>query len=54
MAKTLHMPYVCIFEDDAYPCINALNRMQSINDIPKECKLLLLGWCSVGKSSFLP
>lgn len=48
-AKAQHLPFVCIFEDDAYPCKNASTRLAELTDIPASCQLLLLGWCNIGK-----
>lgn len=50
MAKTMHLPYVCIFEDDAYPCIDSAKILNELTNIPDDCGLLVLGWCSVGNA----
>ena len=44
-AKSLNLPYVMIFEDDAYPCNNINTLFQKyLQFIPPNIKLLLLGW----------
>ena len=44
IAQSLNLPFVCIFEDDAYPCINCRNRLQQIlNKLPDNIDLLKLG-----------
>ncbi len=44
-ARYLGLPYVMIFEDDAYPCVDAYNTMQRyLNFIPTHARLVLLGW----------
>lgn len=47
-AKANGWPYVMIFEDDAYPCDDVVNEMNSyLNAVPKDAKLVLVGWCSI-------
>lgn len=49
-AKCLNLPYVMIFEDDAYPCIDVYNKMQKyLNFIPNNARLILLGWSNHSK-----
>lgn len=44
MAKYLDLPYILIFEDDAYPCYNIIPKLEYIlANIPIDCKLLILG-----------
>lgn len=44
-AKKHKLPFVMIFEDDAYPCQNALSKFNEyIKYIPNDTKLLILGW----------
>lgn len=43
-AQCLAQPFVCIFEDDAYPCIGCRDRLQAIlNVLPDDIDLLKLG-----------
>lgn len=44
-AKELDWPFVCIFEDDAYPCNNVRNDLEDIlKKIPATCLVFHLGW----------
>lgn len=44
LAQSLDLPFVCIFEDDAYPCINCRNKLQQMLDrLPDDIDLLKLG-----------
>lgn len=44
MAQSLDWPFVCIFEDDAYPCINCRNKFQLVlNKLPNDIDLLKIG-----------
>lgn len=43
-AKEMNLPYVCIFEDDAYPCLNINAKLQCYLDgIPADTKCMILG-----------
>ena len=43
-AKKLKWPYVCIFEDDAYPCNNVVEEIDKhLKELPNDCKVLALG-----------
>lgn len=51
IAKELKMPYVCIFEDDAYPQDNIYEIIDDyLNAIPYDANLVLLGFSSYNKS----
>lgn len=44
-AKNNNWPFVCIFEDDAYPCIDIYNKLTDVLlTIPSNANCLLLGW----------
>jgi hypothetical protein len=44
MARTLDLPYITIFEDDAYPCIDIINQLNFyLDDIPEDCGILVYG-----------
>lgn len=44
MAKTMQLPFVCIFEDDAVGCINCKNKLEQVlNNIPEDTDVLMLG-----------
>lgn len=50
-AKENGWPYVLIFEDDAYPCDAAVAEMETyLSAVPKDAKLVLLGWCSIWRN----
>lgn len=43
-AKKKKWPYVCIFEDDAYPANGVVEEMERcLKELPKECQVLSLG-----------
>lgn len=43
-AKELGWPYVCIFEDDAYPRTDIVRLLNFyLSDVPDKCNLLILG-----------
>ena len=45
LAKYLDWPYVCIFEDDAYPCRDCVKHLQQyLNDVPDDASFVVLGW----------
>lgn len=47
MAKALDMPFVCIFEDDAYPCIDAESALAEVlHAVPDDAGVLVLGYLS--------
>lgn len=49
-AKLKDLPYVCIFEDDAFPCIDASHTLtRYLNCIPYDADLVLLGWSNYNK-----
>lgn len=44
-AEALDWPFVCIFEDDAKPCINAKQKLEnSLQYLPDDIDMLKLGW----------
>lgn len=44
LAMSLNLPFVCIFEDDAYPCINVKNKLEMyLEHIPDDTECILLG-----------
>ena len=44
-AKALDLPFVAIFEDDAYPCMEADGKLANLlHNIPCEANILMLGW----------
>lgn len=44
-AEALDWPFVCIFEDDARPCIGAGQKLQSaLQGLPEDIDMLKLGW----------
>ena len=44
-AKYHNLPYVLVFEDDAYPCINCrLKLEQYFKYIPNDASMIVLGW----------
>ena len=46
-AKKLGLPFVVVFEDDAYPCINCAAKLENVfNQMPNDAQMLLLGWSS--------
>lgn len=49
-AKQMNLPFVVLFEDDAYPCIDAKRKLEGIlYGIPANTNLLLLGWSNYNK-----
>jgi hypothetical protein len=51
MARTLDLPYITIFEDDAYPCIDIINKLNFyLEDIPDDCGILCYGHSRTGKN----
>lgn len=51
MAMAMDMPYVCIFEDDAYPMHEAPVFIdQALDCTPEDAKILLLGYNQINKS----
>ena len=47
-AKKLKWPYVCIFEDDAYPCVGVKEELERhLSNVPDDCAALALGWISM-------
>lgn len=53
-AKRHNLPFVVIFEDDAYPKLNCRKELEKyLSYIPSDANLLLLGWSRhCGKQSF--
>ena len=50
LAKSLNLPFICIFEDDAYPCNNIYDKLKLfLSDIPNDARLLILGWSKLFK-----
>lgn len=50
MAKALDLPFITIFEDDAYPCKQVYLKLKNLlANIPKEASLILLGWSNEAK-----
>lgn len=48
MARTLNLPYITIFEDDAYPCIDVVEELNyHLSNIPDNCGLLSYGYNGV-------
>ena len=48
MAKFLDWPFVCIFEDDAYPCKDCRQWLEdSLKDLPDDIECLVLGHCYI-------
>ena len=48
MAKAMKLPYVVIFEDDAYPCIDMPGRMAiACSNVPSDADILILGYSKV-------
>lgn len=44
-AKELDLPFVMVFEDDAYPCKNCSEIFQDyLNLVPSDAELLVFGW----------
>ena len=51
LAKMRNLPYVFIFEDDAYPCDDILNKSSKyFNNIPDDAGLCLFGWSAHTRS----
>lgn len=49
-AKKLRLPYVCIFEDDAFPAIDIIKKLNKyLYCIPADAGLVLLGWSMYNK-----
>ena len=49
-AKSNNLPYILVFEDDAYPCINCSNKFeQYLKCIPKDASMVILGWSACQK-----
>lgn len=47
-ADLIGLDFVCIFEDDAYPCIDVIQKMQTaLQGIPDDCDILKLGWSRI-------
>ncbi len=45
MAKKLDLPFVAVFEDDAYPCIDICNKLERyLRAVPYDAHLVLLGY----------
>ena len=51
-AKQLNLPFVVVFEDDAYPCINCASKLENVFcQMPDDAQMLLLGWSSNVKNT---
>ena len=49
-AKSNNLPYILVFEDDAYPCIDCQNKFeQYLKCIPKDASMVILGWSACQK-----
>ena len=49
-AKSNNLPYILVFEDDAYPCIDCSNKFeQYLKCIPKDASMVILGWSACQK-----
>ena len=47
-AMMLGLDFICIFEDDAYPCNDILSKLQlALTGIPDDCDILKLGWSRI-------
>lgn len=45
MAKCLDLPYVLVFEDDAYPCKDICQQLEiNLKNLPDDIECLILGW----------
>lgn len=50
MAKKKGLPFVCVFEDDAFPCIDVAPKLSKyLNCIPYDANLVLLGWSNYNR-----
>lgn len=48
MAESMNWPFVCIFEDDAYPCKDITNKLQlSLNNIPTGIDMIKYGYTDI-------
>lgn len=48
MADCLNWPYICIFEDDAYPCPNITSVLpEYLRDIPDDIDMLKIGYLNI-------
>ena len=44
-AEALGWPFVCVFEDDALPCIGAKQKLEGLlRRLPDDIDMLKLGW----------
>ena len=51
-AKQKDLPFVLVFEDDAYPCIECVTKFKNyIKNIPSDAKMIILGWSNSQKNS---
>jgi len=42
--QMLDMPYLCVFEDDAFPCKDICHKLlNTLNALPDDCDMLKLG-----------
>ena len=47
-AKNKDLPFACVFEDDAYPCIDCERKIDDmLCVIPKNADMIVLGWSNV-------
>lgn len=54
MARALNMPFVYIFEEDAYPRKDVVNKLEFyIRNKPKDCGVLLLGYTGCSQNAVL-
>lgn len=46
-AQANNYPFICIFEDDAYPCVNIKkNLLNELKYVNKDSDIFILGWCN--------
>lgn len=51
IGRTLGLPFVCIFEDDALPCIGCRERLaDALTDLPDDAHVVRLGWARFVKA----
>ena len=49
-AKAFDLPFVVIFEDDVYPCIDVMMKVKKyLSIIPKDANIVILGWSNTEK-----
>lgn len=54
MAEALDWPFICIFEDDAKPCIGAKDKLDGVlKSLPDSIDMLKMGWLSQKDTSLV-